>query len=444
MASLLETLQADLSTEQATLATLTQQRNVLEAEAETAGSYDPVRDRLGPVDSQISAQNQRIEALSGDLRREQDRRQRARTAPAARVEHDAEGPITPVGGFARMPASLTDQFMGSDAWRSYVSAVAPQGFAARQRIESPKIEIAGSIIPGMTRRGLVTGGSVTSAGALILPSQAGIFDEGTFQRELSVLDVITRGTTDSDTVEYVRTTGFTNLAAIVPEADNVADTDDTGRKPWSTIALARIQESVQTIAHGEAATTRALADAGQMRTIIENWLRYGLLEALEDEIVGGAGGADHFDGILTVANTQSQAFATDIATTIRKAKTKVRIGGKARANAVLLNPEDWETLDLYMTLEGPGSNFRQATDESPARIFGLSIVETEAVEAGTAIVGDFRRAVLWDRQQTTVQATSGYMDFFMKNLVAILAELRAAFGVIRPAAFVITDVSAGS
>jgi hypothetical protein len=32
----------------------------------------------------------------------------------------------------------------------------------------------------------------------------------------------------------------------------------------------------------------------------------------------------------------------------------------------------------------------------------------------------------------------------MKNLVAILAELRAAFGVIRPKAFVIADVGTGS
>jgi HK97 family phage major capsid protein len=445
MPSLLETLESDLRAEQSALEPLTRRRDTLEAEAEDARSYDGVRDGIAAVEGEMDPHLTRITALNADITRERSRRERVRSAPSANLpDQPEEGPVTPVGGFARMPAALTDQFLGSDEWRGYVANVAPKGFSHSARVESPKIDVQGSLIPGLVRRGLVTGGSATSAGALILPDQVGIFDEGTFQRELSVLDVITRGTTDSDTVEYVRTTGFTNLAAIVPEADSVDPTDNTGRKPWSSIALERVQESVQTIAHGEAATTRALSDAGQMRTIIENWLRYGLLEELEDEIVNGAGGADHFDGITTVSGTQPQAFVTDIATTIRKAKTKVRVVGKARANAVVLNPYDWEALDLFMTFEGPGSNFRQATDESPARLFGLRIVESEAVDVGQAIIGDFRRAVLWDRQQTTVQATSGYMDFFMKNLVAILAELRAAFGVIRPAAFVIADVGTGS
>ena len=32
-------------------------------------------------------------------------------------------------------------------------------------------------------------------------------------------------------------------------------------------------------------------------------------------------------------------------------------------------------------------------------------------------------------------ATDSHMDFFIRNLVAILAEMRAAFGVIQPSAF---------
>lgn len=445
MPSLLETLETDLRAEQSAIEPLQRRRDTLEAEAEDARSYDGVRDGLAAVESEMDPHLSRIQALNADIARERARRERVRAAPSAGIaDEPQEGPVTPLGGFQPMQRALTDQFLGADAWQSYVAQVAPRGFSRDARVEGPKINVQGSLVPGLVRRGLVTGGSSTSAGALIMPDQSGIFDEGAFQRELTVLDVITRGTTDSDTVEYVRTTGFTNLAAIVPEADNVDPTDNTGRKPWSSLALLRVQEAVQTIAHGEAATTRALSDAGQMRTIIENWLRYGLLETLEEEIVNGAGGADHFTGITNVVGHQTQAFVTDIATTIRKAKTKVRVVGKARANAVLLNPYDWEALDLFMTFDGPGSNFRQATDESPARIFGLRIVESEAVDVGQAIVGDFRRAVLWDRQQTTVQATSGYMDFFMKNLVAILAELRAAFGVIRPAAFVVSDVGTGS
>ncbi|WP_420835733.1 hypothetical protein [Actinomyces ruminis] len=39
-------------------------------------------------------------------------------------------------------------------------------------------------------------------------------------------------------------------------------------------------------------------------------------------------------------------------------------------------------------------------------------------------------------------ASNSHADFFVRNLVAILAEERLAFGVTRPAAFVQTSVQA--
>jgi HK97 family phage major capsid protein len=242
----------------------------------------------------------------------------------------------------------------------------------------------------------------------------------------------------------VRQTGFTNNAAVVPEADNVSPLDDTGRKPWSAFTFERIVETVATIAHGEAASLRALSDAGQMRAIIDQGLRYGLMEELEDQIVNGDNAGDNFDGITHVTGTQSQAFDTTDLVTLRKAKTKVRVVGKTRANGIVINPYNWERLDIYVTLSGPGSNYRQASQESVPTLWGLRVIESEAVAEGEAIVGDFRKAMLWDREQTTVRATQGYEDFFMKNLVAILAEMRAAFGIIRPKAFVIADLAEGS
>jgi HK97 family phage major capsid protein len=411
---------------------LKDERTDLFAKAEKAGSLDEHRARLDEIEAELPT-------VEADLARAQAKSKADKEAPAAAI--DAEGPITPVTPFTRGSVALADQFLGNEDWQAYIGRQSGL-FSNSVRIESPKIPIQGSLIAPFRPSALIASGA-TSGGAFILPGQSGIFDEGPFRRPLTILDLVTRGTTDSNTVEFVRTTGFTNLSAIVPEADDVAATDNTGRKPWSSIALERISEPVKTIAHGEAATTAALADAGQMRTIIENWLRYGLLETLDNEILNGTGGASHFDGIDHVAGTQTQAFSSTIAQTIRKAKTKVRLNGKTDANGVVLHPNDWEALDLYLTLAGQNS-YRDAGSSSIPRIWGLAVVESEAQVEGSATVGDFRRAVLWDRQQTTVQATSGYMDFFMKNLVAILAELRAAFGVIRPKAFVIADVGTGS
>lgn len=37
--------------------------------------------------------------------------------------------------------------------------------------------------------------------------------------------------------------------------------------------------------------------------------------------------------------------------------------------------------------------------------------------------------------------TDSHLDFFVRNLVAILAEMRAAFGVVQPNAFVEIDLT---
>jgi hypothetical protein len=397
----------------------------------SASAEDFPRTRLDELDTEIGT-------IDADITRAQAAAERVRKAPAALVE----GPDLPIAQPTPMPMGLADQFLGSEDWKGWL-ARAGGNFSPNVHVDSPKIAVAGSLLaPYRAAQGSwvpTTGGTQYSAKELILAGQSGILDEGSFRRQLTLLDLITRGTTDSDSVDFVRTTAFTNNAAVVAEADDVLYTDDTGRKPWSRLTLARVNTPVYTVAHGEAATTRALADAGQMRTLIESWLRYGLLEELEDLIING-GGTTTFEGLLTVANTQDQAWDTNLITTIRKAKTKVRLNGKAIANGVLMHPNDWEALDLALTLAGTNSN-RDAGAESQPRIWGLSVVESEAIAEGTAIVGDFRRAVLWDRQMTTVQATSGYMDFFMKNMVAILAELRAAFGVIRPTAFVVTETT---
>lgn len=414
-------------------------REELMAAATTAGSFESYREEIDSLDEQIPG-------LAADLQRAQRERTRIVTSPDV-IESTTEaetaiGAISPLAGGHRQP--LSGQFLESADWRDFKAAKAPNGvFSAKARIDSPKVEVHGSVLAGLgigawrRDRGLVTGGGATSAGALIVADDTGIYDEGALQRELTVLDLITRGQTDSDTVEFVRATSFTNNAATVAEADSVSSDDDTGRKPQSTFALERVSTGVKTIAHWEAATRAALADAPQMRTLIDGFLRYGLLEELEDQVINGAGSGEDFNGLLDVA-TGAQAFDTDYPTTLRRAKTKVRTGGKTAANGIVLNPEDAEQLDIDL-IDGAVSYYRAATIDSPASIWGLPIIESEGIASGTGLVADFRRAVLWDRMQTTIEATNGYMDFVTKNLVLILAELRAAFGVIRPGAFVVVD-----
>jgi HK97 family phage major capsid protein len=338
-------------------------------------------------------------------------------------------------------------------------------FAAWLKTKAPSGEMShkGSVgqSPPVIFRGLkdiLSGGDAAGAGALVFPDFRGLLDAtGTLQRPLTIRNLVTAGTTTSDSVSYARVVGSTNNAAPVAEASGTsagdATADVTGEKPESALELEQVNETVKTVAHWLPATKRALSDAAQIRTLIDNFLRYGLEEELEDQMVNGNGSGENFEGILTVSGVQT-CDATDVSTVdpaaagtlagivgLRVAKRLVRVNGRATPTAYVLNPADNERIDLgrdgndNFYFGGPGGN-------GVSTAWGLPRIESEAVAPGTAICADWRWAVLWDREQASISVSDSHADFFVRNLVAILAELRAAFGVLRPAAFCEIDLTA--
>lgn len=301
-------------------------------------------------------------------------------------------------------------------------------------------------------KSLFTGVADTSAGVFVTPEQTGIL-EMLGRRPLTIRDMISKRTTGSDTVEYVVQTAHSNNAAPVPEATSTGPLGDGtggtstlvtgGYKPEGSWAFKRETATVKTIAEWVPATKRALADAGQLQGLINDELRKDIAETEEAQIMNGDGEGENLPGILQTSGIQAQAFTTDIFTTARKAITKVRTVGRVVPNAFAFNPVDVETIDLARE-NGATGKFLGAGPFSmgPRTLWGVPIVETEAVAAGEGLLGDYSKAVLWDRQQTTVTMTDSHADFFTRNMVAILAEERVAFGVTRPTAFVKVDTQA--
>jgi len=322
-----------------------------------------------------------------------------------------------------------------------------QGFksGAQRTINSPQVQVKSLLRRRYSEsqimeylKAVITGAGSTTGGPFVFPDFKPIVDES-YRRPLNIRDLITIGETSSDTVEYVRITGVTNAAA--PTAEATATGDGSGAKPESALATLRVSETVKTIAHWIPVTTRALADAGQLRTYIDAFLRYGVEEELEDQILTGSGSGENFSGVLTVSGTTAQAFTTDIVTTTRKARTKVRVTGRAMPTAWVMHPNDWEQFDLLKDNEGRFYWGGPRTEGEP-RLWGLPVIESEGMTEGTAVVADWKLAVLWDRMETAISMSNSHSDFFVRNLVAILAEMRAAFGLLRPKAFVLADLTA--
>jgi HK97 family phage major capsid protein len=288
---------------------------------------------------------------------------------------------------------------------------------------------------------LVTGGDSGSAGAFITPQRVGYYPLPL--RPLTILDLITIGQTDSDLIEYVRMLSFTNAAAEVPEAITAAAIDGTtvtavqgGRKPESAMAFEIVQEAVSTIAHWMPATKRALADAGQMRTMIDGALRWGLGDRVEREVVAGDGIGDNLLGLLNQTGMNAITGTDSAADKIHRGITQNRLDSYV-STGVILNPIDAEGIWLSReNADGSGSYlFGGPANAGPRTLWGLPVAETPAMPQGTAIVGALQAAILWLREGTQVLASDSHADFFTRNLVAVLAEMRAGFGVPTPGAF---------
>lgn len=265
------------------------------------------------------------------------------------------------------------------------------------------------------------------------------------RRELLLRDVIATRTTTSDVVSFVRAISRENAAAFVAEASGDPANPTGGQKPWGGWEWEEVTESVGTIAELAAVTRQTLADQPALQGLVDQELRDNLAQALEDAVIAGDGSGPNPTGILETSGTLSEGVDADDDAAVReflavrRAKTLLRTVGRVAANGLALHPEDAERIETRRDANGQFYGMGPFA-VGPNQLWGVNRVVTEAVPQGTAILADWSKAVLWDREQTTVDMSDSHADFFARNLVAVRAEARVAFGVIRPQAFAVIDL----
>lgn len=348
----------------------------------------------------------------------------------------------PANGRQKSGGSLGHQFINSPEWQAWLKRVAPEGRIpdSLKGLSSPPINVKSLGL--FERKELITGASDVSAGAFVVPDQSGIY-EPLGRYPLTLRQLIDVRTTTSDSVEFVRQTAQVTQATTVAESNvttySGATGEVSGEKPEGTSRWERVQEVVKTIAVWIPATKRSLSDAGQLRGLIDSELRADVAEELENQLLNGNGLGENFTGLNNTAGTLVQTFNADIVSTARRAITNLLINGRQIPTAYLFNPRDWETYDLMQDLEGRyywGGPMAQG----PKTLWGVPVAQSFFQAQGIGWLANWRKMVLWDREQATISVSDSHSDFFIRNMVAILCELRAAMGVIRPTAFVEIDL----
>ena len=248
-------------------------------------------------------------------------------------------------------------------------------------------------------------------------------------RPLMVRDLIPVGQTTSQLIEYGVAGPLVNNAAIVAEG---------ALKPESSTSWTAAQAAVVTIAHWIPVSKQVYDDVPMLRSYIDSELRVGLDQVEENELLLGAGTTGHMNGIYTQRTPYS---ATGIPASpnrvdhVRWAKLQVR-KSFFPATAVVLNPEDWAAIELLKDAGGLYLHSAVTSGAEP-RLWGMRVVESDALAPGTFLVGAFALAAkIWDREQANVQISSEDRDNFVKNMLTLRGEERLALTVTRPTSFV--------
>jgi HK97 family phage major capsid protein len=270
--------------------------------------------------------------------------------------------------------------------------------------------------------------SAGSGGKLVLPDyQQGI--QPLLLRPIRVTQLLAPGTTDSNTVEYMVETTFTNAAAARAEAAAAAE---------STLVFDRVAEPVRSIAHFLPVTAEMLEDQAQTQSYIDGRLRLGLDLAEEDQLLNGSGVAPNLTGLMNRANLAAAvARGTDTnADAIFKQIIAIMTTAFVMPDGLVLNPTNWQTIVLGKDAQGQYYGNGPFSAMQTPMLWGLPAAVTPLIVANTSLVGAYRQcAQRFARRGATVTATNSHSDFFTKRLVAIMAEMREALAVYRPGAF---------
>lgn len=255
------------------------------------------------------------------------------------------------------------------------------------------------------------------------------------KRVLKMRDVMTVGGTDSNAIQFPRESAFTNNAGAQisgsPQAfENVV-------KPESAITFTLVTEPVCTIAHWIPASKQVLADAPMLKSYINGRLMYGLKLKEDTEILLGTGLNGRLNGLYTQRTAYSVPSPTVYTTKIDVIRDAIRQAENAEymVNAIVMHTTDWAKIELAKDSTGRYL-FSDPQNAGQPRLWGVPIVVTNSITAGTFLVGSFDMACqLWDREVATVEVGLNN-DNFTRNMVTILCEERVCVTVFRPTALI--------
>lgn len=243
-------------------------------------------------------------------------------------------------------------------------------------------------------------------------------------RVTHVRDLISQGTTTSNTVAYVQEYSLT---------DGSGTTDEGATYNQSDFTLKRVDAVVTKLTTYLIISDEMLEDVEGLTSYITTRLPEKL-RAYEDTWLL----EDATYGILT----KGTAYVDDLAdSTINRydilcSAAEQIVDDEYRPTAIMMHPGD--VLDMKLEKDSNGQYIMPwIFMNGGIAVDGLPVVQSTAIDEGTFLVGDFKRgAQVFDRRQLSIEFSNSNDDNFIKGMVTVRISERIALVVYRPKCFV--------
>lgn len=334
----------------------------------------------------------------------------------------------------QLAASSNSNFMaGSDSAGAGVSVAMVEALKESTSFASltewnhgtARVKVSSSV------RAIVNDGKGGSSGGLMPnnPERSGIY--GPVARPLTLLEILPSRPTDRDSVEHVRLNVGGDVAVQEDEGDEKAELDFDGEL---------VKSPIVTIAGHATASRQVLSDHVALQAEIDLVINNKLLAKLESRIINGGGNGD-IEGLLSLSTIMVPAIGSTPADLIGEAVTRMQQGGY-QPSAIILNPSDWFAISITKTEQEGSYLFGSPVAPVPLVLWRVPVILTPSIPIGTALVIDTRHITVLDRESPGVMLSNSHKDYFTRNLVAILGELRAGLEVRDAFAIYRVDITA--
>lgn len=397
---------------------------------------EAIKTHLDTVKSEIKAA---VEKRDNEIKQHGEATEATRKALTAATERLD----TIKGDMDRMDARVIE--MEKAAQRQFAGQQEAKSLG-QQFVESQEYKSAGSRGTNAVRVNKAISGLAASGGALVNPQRRADVVVNA-QRTAFIRDLLTSIPTISNAVEVMRENVFTNSAA--PQQPSSASTaigaGEFQSKAESNLTYELVTVPVRTMAHWIAASRQVLSDAPMLQRLVDTKLMYGLNLLSDAQLLYGAGTNQSLTGLMvdagvsTVGEIATGTTAANLPGAmlnhIRAAITKCQTFEYYNINGLVVNPEDWETLE---TAKGSDGHYIWVTvpNGGEQRLWRVPVVVSNAMTQGDFLLGDWTMgATIYDREQMDIRVSESHSDYFVKNGVAILAEERYGFGIELPKAY---------